>query len=65
LRIPEKQIPTTAFVVEKPGAPFVLQNVILDEVRANDKRSSWFLDHECGGWDLFFWDHDDNIRIFL
>jgi hypothetical protein len=33
---PEKQIPTTAFVVEKPGAPFVLQNVILDEVRANE-----------------------------
>jgi hypothetical protein len=25
--IPEKQIPTTAFVVEKPGAPFVLQNL--------------------------------------
>ncbi|KAJ5230857.1 hypothetical protein N7489_011565 [Penicillium chrysogenum] len=34
--IPEKQIPTTAFVVEKPGAPFVLQNIILDEVRANE-----------------------------
>jgi Zn-dependent alcohol dehydrogenase len=34
--IPEKQIPTTAFVVEKPGAPFVLQDVILDEVRANE-----------------------------
>ncbi|CAG8194313.1 unnamed protein product [Penicillium nalgiovense] len=34
--IPEKQIPTTAFVVEKPGAPFVLQDIILDEVRANE-----------------------------
>ncbi|KAJ5349763.1 Polyketide synthase enoylreductase [Penicillium brevicompactum] len=34
--IPEKQIPTTAFVVEKPGAPFVLQDVVLDEVRANE-----------------------------
>lgn len=34
--IPEKQIPTTAFVVEEPGAPFVVQDVILDEVRANE-----------------------------
>ncbi|KAJ6099584.1 hypothetical protein N7467_001119 [Penicillium canescens] len=34
--IPEKQIPTTAFVVEKPGAPFTLQEVILDEVRSNE-----------------------------
>ncbi|CAG8038329.1 unnamed protein product [Penicillium salamii] len=34
--IPDKQIPTTAFVVEKPGAPFVLQDIILDEVRANE-----------------------------
>ena len=34
--IPGKQIPTTAFVVEKPGAPFVLQDVTLDEVRANE-----------------------------
>ncbi|KAJ6149202.1 Polyketide synthase enoylreductase [Penicillium samsonianum] len=34
--IPEKQIPTTAFVVEKPGAPFVLQEVVLDEVRTNE-----------------------------
>ncbi|OQE43041.1 hypothetical protein PENCOP_c003G06260 [Penicillium coprophilum] len=34
--IPEKQILTTAFVVEKPGAPFVLQDVVLDEVRANE-----------------------------
>jgi Zn-dependent alcohol dehydrogenase len=34
--IPEKQIPTTAFVVERPGAPFTLQNIILDEVRANE-----------------------------
>ncbi|KAL2838994.1 chaperonin 10-like protein [Aspergillus pseudoustus] len=34
--IPIKQIPTTGFVVEKPGAPFTLQNIILDEVRANE-----------------------------
>ncbi|GFF56952.1 polyketide synthase, enoylreductase [Aspergillus udagawae] len=34
--IPDKQIPTTGFVVEKPGAPFTLQNIILDEVRANE-----------------------------
>ncbi|CAL5874487.1 uncharacterized protein PFLUO_LOCUS8783 [Penicillium psychrofluorescens] len=34
--IPEKQIPTKAFVVEEPGAPFILQDVILDEVRANE-----------------------------
>lgn len=34
--VPETQIPTTAFVVEKPGAPFVLQNVVLDEVRSNE-----------------------------
>ncbi|KAJ5972017.1 Polyketide synthase enoylreductase [Penicillium vulpinum] len=34
--IPKKQIPTTAFVVEKPGAPFILQDVVLDEVRANE-----------------------------
>lgn len=33
---PDKNIPTTAFVVDKPGAPFVLQDVILDEVRANE-----------------------------
>jgi Zn-dependent alcohol dehydrogenase len=34
--IPEKQIPTKAFVVEAPNAPFVLQDVILDEVRDNE-----------------------------
>lgn len=34
--IPEKQIPTKAFVVEEPGAPFILQDVVLDEVRANE-----------------------------
>lgn len=34
--IPEQQIPTIAFVVEKPGAPFVLQDVVLDEVRTNE-----------------------------
>ncbi|KAJ5814789.1 Polyketide synthase enoylreductase [Penicillium riverlandense] len=34
--IPEKQILTRAFVVEEPGAPFVLQDVVLDEVRDNE-----------------------------
>ncbi|KAJ5662360.1 Polyketide synthase enoylreductase [Penicillium maclennaniae] len=34
--IPETQIPTKAFVVEAPNAPFVLQDVILDEVRDNE-----------------------------
>lgn len=34
--IPEKQIPTKAFVVEAPHAPFVLQDVVLDEVRENE-----------------------------
>ncbi|KAJ5086811.1 Polyketide synthase enoylreductase [Penicillium alfredii] len=34
--IPEKQIPTKAFVVEKPGTPFELQDVVLDEVRENE-----------------------------
>lgn len=34
--IPEKQIPTKAFVVDTPDAPFVLQDVILDEVRSNE-----------------------------
>lgn len=33
---PEKQIPTKAFVVEAPCAPFVLQDVVLDEVRDNE-----------------------------
>lgn len=34
--IPEKQILTKAFVVDAPGAPFVLQDVVLDEVRSNE-----------------------------
>ncbi|KAJ5295933.1 hypothetical protein N7508_010754 [Penicillium antarcticum] len=34
--IPEKQIPTKAFVVEKAGAPFTLQDVVLDGVRSNE-----------------------------
>lgn len=34
--LPEKQIPTKAFVVEAPHAPFVLQDVVLDEVRDNE-----------------------------
>lgn len=34
--IPDTQIPTKAFVVDAPGAPFVLQDVVLDEVRPHE-----------------------------
>lgn len=34
--IPEKQIPTKAFVVDAPKAPFVLKDVVLDGVRDNE-----------------------------
>jgi Zn-dependent alcohol dehydrogenase len=34
--IPETQIPTKAFVVDAPGSPFILRDVILDEVRSNE-----------------------------
>ncbi|KAJ6088710.1 Polyketide synthase enoylreductase [Penicillium sp. IBT 16267x] len=34
--IPEKQIPTKAFVIDSPGSPFVLQDVVLDEVRPHE-----------------------------
>lgn len=34
--IPDRQIPTKAFVVDAPGAPFVLQDVVLDEVRPHE-----------------------------
>lgn len=34
--IPEKQIPTKAFVVDAPGSSFVLRDVVLDEVRDNE-----------------------------
>jgi Zn-dependent alcohol dehydrogenase len=34
--IPLTNIPTKALVVEKPGASFVLQDVILDEVREDE-----------------------------
>jgi hypothetical protein len=34
--IPQKHIPTKAFVVETPKSPFVLQHVVLDEVRDNE-----------------------------
>ncbi|KAJ5770000.1 uncharacterized protein N7511_002051 [Penicillium nucicola] len=34
--IPQKQIPTKAFVVKEAGAPFILQDVVLDEVRSNE-----------------------------
>ncbi len=33
---PEKNIPTKALVVEKPGAPFILEDITLDEVRPNE-----------------------------
>ena len=35
-QIPLRNIPTKALVVDKPGAPFLLKDVILDEVR-NDE----------------------------
>ncbi|KAJ5758811.1 Polyketide synthase enoylreductase [Penicillium odoratum] len=34
--IPEKQIPTKAFVIDSPGSPYVLQDVVLDEVRPHE-----------------------------
>ncbi|KAJ5547900.1 Polyketide synthase enoylreductase [Penicillium frequentans] len=34
--IPEKQIPTKAFVIDAPGSPFVMQDVVLDEVRPHE-----------------------------
>ncbi|KUJ06727.1 putative alcohol dehydrogenase [Mollisia scopiformis] len=36
MELPEKNIPTRALVVEKPGSPFILQDVTLDEVRDNE-----------------------------
>ncbi|KAJ5224479.1 uncharacterized protein N7469_007982 [Penicillium citrinum] len=35
-KIPQKQIPTKAFVVKEPNSPFVLSDVVLDEVRSNE-----------------------------
>jgi Zn-dependent alcohol dehydrogenase len=34
--IPQRNIPTKAFVVDSPKSPFVLQDVVLDEVRENE-----------------------------
>ena len=34
--IPARNIPTKALVVERPGAPFVLRDVILDQVRGDE-----------------------------
>ncbi|KAJ5898913.1 Polyketide synthase enoylreductase [Penicillium taxi] len=34
--IPENNIPTKAYVVDSPGAPFTLQDVILDEVKPDE-----------------------------
>ncbi|KIW09877.1 hypothetical protein PV08_11978 [Exophiala spinifera] len=34
--LPTTDIPTTALVVEKPGAPFLLEDVILDEIRSQE-----------------------------
>jgi hypothetical protein len=36
MMIPQKHILTKAFVVESPKAPFVLQDVVLDEVRESE-----------------------------
>lgn len=36
MMIPQKYIRTKAFVVESPKAPFVLQDVVLDEVRDSE-----------------------------
>ncbi|KAF3389212.1 Aryl-alcohol dehydrogenase [Penicillium rolfsii] len=36
MMIPQTQIPTKALVVDSPKSPFVLQDVILDEVRENE-----------------------------
>jgi Zn-dependent alcohol dehydrogenase len=33
---PITNIPTRAFVVEKPGAPFILQEVTLDQVQPHE-----------------------------
>lgn len=34
--IPKKNIPTQALVIEKPKSPFVLRNVVIDEVRDDE-----------------------------
>lgn len=34
--IPETNIPTKALVVDQPRGPFVLQDVVLDEVRGDE-----------------------------
>ena len=34
--LPDKNIPTKALVVDKAGAPFVLEDVVLDEVREKE-----------------------------
>ncbi|KAL1864809.1 hypothetical protein Plec18167_009641 [Paecilomyces lecythidis] len=34
--LPERNIPTKALLVEKPGEPFVLQDIVLDEIRPNE-----------------------------
>lgn len=36
MELPDKNIPTRALVVEKPGAPFILEDITLDEVRDNE-----------------------------
>lgn len=36
MELPDKNIPTRALVVSEAGAPFVLQDVTLDEVRENE-----------------------------
>jgi Zn-dependent alcohol dehydrogenase len=36
MELPDKNIPTRALVVEKAGSPFILRDVILDEVREDE-----------------------------
>lgn len=34
--LPDKAIQTKALVVAEPGAPFVLEDIVLDELRKNE-----------------------------
>ena len=57
------------YCVAKAGILHFNQDFIwpdfIEKYILKDKRGSWFLNHECSGWDLFFWDHDIYIRDFL
>ncbi|KAJ6135375.1 Polyketide synthase enoylreductase [Penicillium capsulatum] len=68
--IPDRQIPTKAFVVDAPGASFVLPDVVLDEVRPHEvlvemstglchtvcTPSLWVYDSTISLWDTLFID---------